>query len=139
MTQRSRIMSKGGWARGLVPLYSADQVACTAALLSLIFVLLHAFGVRDAGLFTLFGGGGASLVAYSARPAYLLIEGGRSEAVVGALNSICYRYIPERDHWVPPIPRWLRWSANFVTITEAAGSVRVYGPANLLRFLRESA
>jgi hypothetical protein len=139
MIQHSRIISQGGWARGLVPLYCADQVACTAALLLLIFWLLQAFGVEDAGAVTLSAGVGASLVTFSARPAYLLIEGGRTEGVVESLNSIGYRYIPERDHWVPPIPRWLRWSHNFVTITEDDALVRVYGPANVLRFLRESA
>src|SRR5690349_14792073 len=135
MTPRSQIISKGGWARGLVPLYSADQVACTAALLLLIFGLLRALEPGAAGVVTLYAGVGASIASYLARPAYLLIELGRKEAVVEALNSIDYRYIPERDHWVPPIPRWQRWTYNYATIEENAAGVRVYGPANLLRVL----
>jgi hypothetical protein len=139
MAPHSRITSKGGWARGLLPFYSADQVASTAAVLLLIFVLLHAWEPGAAGVVTLCAGVGASLVTYSARPAFLHIKRGRRGAVVEALNSIDYCYIPERDHWVPPIPRWQRWTYNFVTIREEGVSVRVYGPANLLRFLRESA
>ena len=138
MASQARIVTKGGWARGLIPLYSADQLLFTAAVLLLIFVLLLAVEPEAAILVTLSAAAGASVVAYSARPAYLLVEPGRKEAILETLNSIHYRYIPQRDHWVPPIPRWQRWTFNFVTINEDEVGVRVYGPANLLRILRES-
>lgn len=139
MASHLRIVSKGGWARGLVPFYSADQLLFTAGILLLVFVLLRALEPGVAGWVTLSAGVGASLVAYSARPAYLLVERGRSGAIAEMLRSIEYRYIPERDHWVPPIPRWLRWTYNFVTIEEEGARVRVYGPANLLHVFRKSA
>lgn len=139
MTTRARIVSKGGWARALVPLYSADQALFTAAVLLLIFTLLHALKPGDAGLLTLSGAVGASVVAYSARPAYLLVESDRPGAIVEILQSIGYRYIDKRDHWVPPIPRWQRWTYNFVTIEQEGPSIRVYGPINLLHFLRDKA
>ena len=138
MASQARIVSKGGWARGLMPIYSPDQFLFTAALLLLIFVLLRAVEPDAAVLVTFCAGVGASVVAYSARPAFLLIERGRRNAIVETLNSIDYRYIPEREHWVPPIPRWQRWTYNFVTIKEEEAAVRVYGPANLLHILRES-
>jgi hypothetical protein len=139
MASHSRIVSKGGWARGLVPVYSADQFLFTVASLLVIFALLRALDPGAAWVVTLSAGVGGSVVAYVARPAYLFMERGRTGAIIETLNSIDYRYIAERDHWVPPIPRWLRWTYNFVTIKEEEVWVRVYGPANLLHIIRDRA
>jgi hypothetical protein len=104
-------------------------------------ILAAAYGLmlyldRDAAAMVTLGGYvGMSAVNWTARPSYIVIEEAEVSAATKALQEIDYRYVPERDHWVPPIPRWLRWTFNFVKFEQRGTVVRVSAPANLLRYL----
>ena len=135
MVLRSQIISKGGPARGLLPLYSTDQLIFTTGLLGAIYGLTTLVEPDAAAIITMFAAIGGLAANYASRPAYLRLNGDRVSSVEEALHAINYLYVTERDHWVPPIPRWLRWSYNFVKIEKRDTATRVYGPANLLRYL----
>lgn len=136
MSNRCKIVSKGGEWRALLPVYSADQALGTAAIVAAMFVLVVLVEPKAAPVVTTAAAAGGLIVNYTARPAYLLISREQVPLLIETLESIAYQYVPERDHWVPPIPRWSRWTYNFVKVEDFSGSeARVYGPANLLHFV----
>lgn len=135
MGKRYDIISQGGRWRGLLPVYSADQALGSFVVVGGLFVLAWLLHPEAALGVTAAGGAGGLAVAYYARPAYLVIGRERVPLIIEALQLIAYRYVPERDHWAPPIPRWMRWSYNVVKIKEAGSEVRIEGPANLLHLL----
>ena len=129
------VISQHSRLRDLFPFYTADQL-----LFGIVMVLgAYAFFLwlepSAAPLCTAGSYIGMALVSYSARPAYMIIDEHKVPMLVGALRSIEYRHIADRDHWVPPLPRWLHWKHNFVKINASGIAVRVNGPANALSFL----
>jgi hypothetical protein len=106
-------------------------------LVAAMYALMLWLDPQSAVLVTLGGLLGMSAVNWSAKPSYIAIQESEKSVLVSALESIHYRYVPSRDHWVPPLPRWLRWKFNFVKFCADANWVRVVGPANILRYLAQ--
>ena len=78
---------------------------------------------------------GMALVNWSARPSYIRIQPNQQTALSSMLEGLHYNYVQGRDHWVPPLPRWLRWKLNYVKFCPEGATIRVIGPANILGHL----
>jgi hypothetical protein len=135
MAERTRIQPKGGWARQLLPVYSADQLIFVVASAGLAFALASLLAPDHAVAATAGAVGGSLGSLHQGRPAYLLIEGNRVPAVVEALRSNGFRYISGLDRWDFGTPRWLNWNCDFVRIDKVENGARVCGPIDTLRQL----
>jgi hypothetical protein len=130
-----RVVSQHSWLRDLLPFYSLDMSLFGVAVVAAAYALMLWLDPPAAPLVTLGGFLGMSLVNWTAKPSYMLIEKEQEAVLVSALESITYRYVPARDHWVPPLPRSARWKLNYVKFCPDRHQVRVVGPANILRHL----
>jgi hypothetical protein len=121
--------------RDLLPFYSLDMVLFSAALLGATFTLMLWLDPPAAPFVTACGFLGAAGVDLSARPSYIDVSGHQSAVLVALLERSKYHYLSDMDYWVPPLPRWLRWKWNYVQFSANENSVRVAGPANVLRVM----
>ena len=129
------VVSQHSAFRDLLPFYSVDMALFAVAIIVGTYALMVWLDSPAATFVTLGGFIGMSVVNWTVKPSYMLIQKGQKPNLVSALESIHYRYVPERDHWVPPLPQWLRWKFNFVKFCPDGGGVRVVGPANILQHL----
>ena len=139
MGNRGQVVSQHPVLRDLLPFYTGGQLLFGAGLAASTYGLLSWLGEPAALLITGSGVVGLALVNWTARPSLLLLDEQQVPLLLATLRSIGYRYSPERDHWVPPLPRWLRWKFNVVKLVGVGERVRVTGPANALKFLSAKA
>jgi hypothetical protein len=133
------VVSQHSRLRDLFPFYSIDMLLFSAALLAATYGLMLWLNAPVPLFLTLSGYLGAVAVNRAARPSYMLIKSQQQGAFISLLERSHYRYVPGMDHWVPPLPRWLRWKCNYVQLCANGNVVRVAGPANVLRVMAAKA
>ena len=134
---RPTVVSQRSTLRDLFPFYSADMVLFGAALVVIAYALMLWLDPPRATLVAVGGYVGMAAVNWMGRPSYMLINSHQQAVLTGALENMEYRYVPSKDHWVPPLPRWLRWKFNYVKFQPDGPTVRVVGPAYQLSYLAD--
>ena len=105
----------------------------SAVIIGATYALMLWFNPPAAAVVTLGGLGGVVMVNRAARPSYMVVAKHQEASLISLLERSKYRYVFDKGHWVPPLPRWLRWKLNFIKFSADDGSVQIAGPANVLR------
>ena len=134
---RPTVFSQRSTLRDLFPFYSADMVLFGTALVVIAYALMLWLDPPRATLVAVGGYVGMAMVNWTGRPSYMNINLQQQAVLTEVLKNIEYRYVPSKDHWVPPLPRWLRWKFNYVKFEPAGTTVRVVGPAYQLAYLAD--
>jgi hypothetical protein len=131
----STVRSQHSVLRDLLPFYSVDMALFGIAIIAAIYGLMRWLDPPTATIVTLGGYAGMALVNWTAKPSYFVVQPRQQRVLTSTLEALHYRYVPARDHWVPPLPRWLRWKFNYVKFCPEGQAIKVVGPANILQHL----
>lgn len=127
---------KNSFLRRIVfPFYSAYEAGFVLLILGMIYVVFLRVDPQYALPVIFFAYTGASIVSYGASPARLKARNINHMEVEKLLCS--WGFKKESVGWVPPLPRFVRWPHNKVTLTLGTDRMYVDGPAHILARLLE--
>src|SRR6476469_9499925 len=129
------VRSQHSALRDLFPFYSVDMALFGVAIVAATYCLMRWLDPPTAITIATGGYVGMAFVNWTAEPSYFWVPPQQQSVLTSTLEGLHYRYVPARDHWVPPLPRWLRWKFNFVKFCPEGHAVKVVGPANILQHL----
>jgi hypothetical protein len=121
------------WRAALFPFFDKAEIAFTLFLIGLECSLVVIFDIQNGWIIPIGSYVGMVAVARTVLPSRLNFSSDQLKSVLAKLNEMNFMEI-ENNHFVPNLPRLLRWPRNIVVLSDSE-EPRLDGPLAVLRLI----